>query len=155
MDTLGYFHIKRPDVVHETIDGETVIVNLENGVYYSMRNSGVDVWNLIETGANFDEFMKMMLDRYEGSPDEIKKALTDLLVVLQKEGLLQVSSTKRSVSRSPQSIVKGEKIKFIPPVLEKYSDLQELLLLDPIHEVDEEGWPNKPEDNASNDVKSG
>jgi hypothetical protein len=33
MDMLPYFNIKRPDVVHETIDGETVIVNLENGVY--------------------------------------------------------------------------------------------------------------------------
>ena len=32
------------------------------------------------------------------------------------------------------------------PVLNKYSDMQDLLLLDPIHDVDEEaGWPtNKP-----------
>ena len=28
MDMLAYFNIKKPDVVHETIDGETVIVKL-------------------------------------------------------------------------------------------------------------------------------
>ena len=28
------------------------------------------------------------------------------------------------------------------PRLDKYTDMQELLLLDPIHEVDERGWPN-------------
>jgi hypothetical protein len=29
------------------------------------------------------------------------------------------------------------------PKLGKYTDMQELLLLDPVHEVDEAGWPNK------------
>jgi hypothetical protein len=28
------------------------------------------------------------------------------------------------------------------PVLDKYTDMQELLLLDPIHEVDDAGWPH-------------
>jgi hypothetical protein len=32
---------------------------------------------------------------------------------------------------------------FTQPVLEVYTDMQDLLLLDPIHEVDEEaGWPS-------------
>src|SRR4051794_38301552 len=29
------------------------------------------------------------------------------------------------------------------PALNKYTDMQELLLLDPVHEVDEAGWPSK------------
>ena len=32
---------------------------------------------------------------------------------------------------------------FSPPVFEKFMDLQDLLLLDPIHEVDEIGWPHQ------------
>jgi hypothetical protein len=27
--------------------------------------------------------------------------------------------------------------------LQKFTDMQELLLLDPIHEVDERGWPHR------------
>ncbi len=155
METLGYFNIKRPDVIHETIDGETVIVNLENGVYYSLRNSGVDIWNLIETGANFEDLTNMMIDRYDGSPEDIKKAVSELLIVLQQEGLAQVSSTKRTVSQTPQALREGGKQKFEPPLLEKYSDMQELLLLDPIHEVDEEGWPHKVEDGGQGNVGQG
>jgi len=30
---------------------------------------------------------------------------------------------------------------FEPPVLTTFSDMQELLWLDPIHEVDDAGWP--------------
>jgi hypothetical protein len=151
MEQLGFFNINRPDVVHETIDGETVIVNLENGIYYSLRKSGVDVWNLIETGANFEELISLILDRYDGSPEEIRNAINELLVVLQREGLVQVSTTKRTISQAPQPLTGGEKVKFEAPILEKYSDMQELLLLDPIHEVDEDGWPHKAqEDGASN-----
>jgi len=146
MDTLGYFNINRPDVVHETIDGETVIVNLENGIYYSLLNSGLDIWNLIETGANFEEITSAMIARYDGPPESIKKNTNELLIALQKEGLVQVSSIKRSVSQTPKALREGGKQIYEPPLLEKYSDMKELLLLDPIHEVDEEGWPHKAED---------
>ena len=152
METLGSFSIKRPDVVDETIDGETVIVNLENGVYYSLRNSGVDVWNFIENGGNLDEITEFILGRYNGSAEEIKKAIAALLIQLQQEGLVQVSSAQRSKGQQNQAAPNGDKIMFEPPVLEKYSDMQELLLLDPIHEVDEEGWPNKADDSNLTDA---
>ena len=37
---------------------------------------------------------------------------------------------------------KTEKLGFEAPILQKYTDMQDLLLLDPIHEVDEAGWPH-------------
>jgi hypothetical protein len=33
--------------------------------------------------------------------------------------------------------------RFVEPALNKYTDMQELLLLDPVHEVSEAGWPSK------------
>lgn len=155
MDMLGYFSVKKPDVVHETIDGETVIVNLENGIYYSLRNSGVDIWNLLETGANLDELGEAMISRFDGSPDEIRRAITELLVALQQEGLVKVSSAKLGDGQTDPVQPKSEKAKFEVPVLEKYSDMQELLLLDPIHEVDEEGWPHKAVDNGTGNAGEG
>jgi hypothetical protein len=155
MDMLGYFSVKKPDVVHETIDGETVIVNLENGIYYSLRNSGVDMWNLLEAGANLDELTEAMIGRFDGSQDEIRRAITELLVVLQQEGLVKVSSTKREDSQTDLVQPLNEKKKFDVPVLEKYSDMQELLLLDPIHEVDEEGWPHKAEESGTGNAEEG
>ena len=47
---------------------------------------------------------------------------------LETSGLLQAAGPAVTV-------VPGE------PVLEKYTDMQELLLLDPIHDVEEAGWP--------------
>jgi hypothetical protein len=32
---------------------------------------------------------------------------------------------------------------FMPPELEVFTDMKDLLLLDPIHAIGEAGWPNK------------
>jgi hypothetical protein len=153
MDMLPAFHIKKPDVVHETIDGETVIVNLENGVYYSLRDSAVDIWNMIEGGANAEELLGMLLSRYEGSREDMQKAVVNLLVNLQQEGLVRVSTTRATSDTGASAPVSGPKTAFVQPRLEKYSDMQELLLLDPIHEVDQDGWPNKAEGDVRGDAR--
>jgi hypothetical protein len=36
----------------------------------------------------------------------------------------------------------GEPAAFEPPLLEKFTDMEDLLLLDPVHEVDGRGWPH-------------
>ena len=38
----------------------------------------------------------------------------------------------------------SEKRPYVPPQIERFTDMQELLLLDPIHEVDDTGWPHTP-----------
>jgi hypothetical protein len=31
---------------------------------------------------------------------------------------------------------------FVAPRLERYTDMQEIILLDPVHKVDSQGWPH-------------
>jgi hypothetical protein len=38
------------------------------------------------------------------------------------------------------------KAPFAEPALEKHTDMQDLILLDPVHEVDARGWPHAAED---------
>ena len=42
-------------VVHETIDGETVVINLATGNYYSIEGSGADLWSRLLAGETADE----------------------------------------------------------------------------------------------------
>ena len=75
-----------------------------------------------------------------------KQSYVDRIAELQQEDLIVPDDAKK-----PQRI-KGldvrieagsetEKPSFEAPILHKYTDMQDLLLLDPIHEVDEAGWP--------------
>ena len=139
--------INEPNVVHENIDGETVILNLDSGNYYSIVDVGADIWNYIEKGAPVIEIMPLILENYECSRGDEENDVNSFITQLQQEGLVIPIDNKLADSPLPnnwkeQITAKKNKTVFNVPVLNKYTDMQDLLLLDPIHEVDATGWPS-------------
>ena len=147
MTSSGRFTINTPKVIHETFDDEVVIVNLGSGNYYSVNNVGADIWRLIERGVLMDDMIEGIGHLYEGSRGEIERAVDSLVDELQREGLIVPAPTTEPESTrgqrpSPDVESKAGRRPFEMPMLQKYTDMQELMLLDPIHEVDETGWPS-------------
>lgn len=136
-----------PKLAHETIDREVVIVDLHNGNYYSMDKVGADVWCLIELNHSVGEIINEISHYHDRSREDIENVISQLISDLKNEGLIIADSDKTSksdVSSHPQ-FKKGtanNKNSFERPILRKYTDMQDLLLLDPIHQVEETGWPN-------------
>ena len=148
------FRINSPTVTHETIDGEAVIINLDSGNYYSLVEVGSLIWGLIDRGASESEVINLILETYQCNATDIDRGVQELLAQLQQENLIVPFEGARSLDRSqfsPEQPAQNshEKLPFNPPLLYKYSDMQELLLLDPIHDVDDTGWP-KPNPNPAN-----
>jgi hypothetical protein len=138
------FRVNTPTVTHETIDGEAVIINLDSGNYYSLVDVGSFIWGLIETGASASEVQNRVLQSYQGDATDIDRGVQELLVQLQQENLIvpvDAAEAFTQLNQEPSSNNNHEKPSFNPPLLNKYSDMQELLLLDPIHDVDDAGWP--------------
>src|SRR6185503_7496625 len=138
------FRVNTPTVTHETIDGEAVIINLDSGNYYSLVEVGSFIWGLIEKGASASDVRNVILQTYQGNAGDIDRGVQELLAQLQQENLIvPVDGTAEAfdLSQAAPSNKGHEKPSFNPPLLHKYSDMQELLLLDPIHDVDDAGWP--------------
>lgn len=147
MKTNTAFTVNAPKVVHETIEGEVVVVNLEKGDYYSLVKTGAYVWNEIIRGTSQGDIIEEMIRHYDASHDHIENAVNEFLERLQQEELIIPKSPNESKSPTKpegqeQTNARTEKLDFEPPSLQKYTDMEELLALDPIHEVDEIGWPN-------------
>lgn len=137
------FRVNTPTVTHETIDGEAVIINLDSGNYYSLVEVGSFIWGLVEKGASASEVQHLVRQTYQGEAIDIDRGVKELLGQLQQENLIVPvdgagASALTDVLSSNNS---HEKPSFNRPSLHKYSDMQELLLLDPIHDVDDAGWP--------------
>jgi len=49
------FGVRSEEIAYKTLDGETIIINLVNGVYYSLPGVGSEVWELIATGRSLAE----------------------------------------------------------------------------------------------------
>lgn len=140
-----YFKINTPQVTHETIDGEAVIVNLYTGNYYSMNGVGATVWQLIDLGASKNEIIEIINQNYKGDLSKIENCISYLIEQMKDEGLISLQkkfNSKEKIDFKTPSITNGkDKPVFESPSLNKYTDMQDLLLLDPIHEVDDSGWP--------------
>jgi len=125
----------------ETIDGETIIIHLGTGSYYSLQQAGAAIWSAIERSADEGQILEELLSRYDASPVEGESAAKALLAELQSESL--VIQTANGSSYVPQADATTEQRKaFVLPKLEKHTDMQDIILLDPVHEVDDRGWPN-------------
>lgn len=147
MGNGDYLKINEPNIVHENIDGETVILNLDSGNYYSVVNVGADIWTYIEKGVPVSEILPLIRNNYECSPGDEENAVNSFITQLKQEGLVIAVEGKSDDSLLPQNwkdqiTVKSSKAAFDIPVLSKYTDMKDLLLLDPIHEVDATGWPS-------------
>jgi hypothetical protein len=147
MDRSGHFRINTPKVIHETIDGETVIVNLDSGNYYSLDKVGADIWGYIIKNFPIHRIIETVASRYTGEREEIEKAVYQFVDEMQQENLISINEAQGDVSEAyvdpgDETEQMKERSIFASPVLNKYYDMQDLLLLDPIHEVDDTGWPN-------------
>ena len=140
MNKINSFQINAPDVVSETIDGETVIINLYKGLYYNLNPSGSFIWTLIEASVSKDEILQFLKQNYSHLSDEDQAGVTQLFDRLLAEELI-VENESSAPATTPALPAPAS---FEAPVLFKYADMQDLLALDPIHDVDETGWPNQP-----------
>lgn len=147
MDLSGQFLINKPKVIRETFDDEVVIINLDSGNYYSLDKVGAEIWSLIEQAMTTGEMIEDIACRYEGERLDVEKAVAQFLCELEQENIIAAvtapqAKAKPGIIPELETHVATGKPHFEAPVLHKFTDMQELLLLDPIHEVDETGWPN-------------
>jgi hypothetical protein len=128
-----------PEIVHETVDGEVIAIDLVSGSYYSLAGSGPAVWEVLGGGASEVEIVAALGGRFEADGETITAAVATLLGQLQEANL--IVADERPGEAAPTVVGSGEKIPFEAPRLERYTDMKDYFLLDPIHEVDTAGWP--------------
>lgn len=149
METNWHLKINSSRIVHETIDGETVILNLDTGNYYSLLGTGMRIWSFIESGAGVQDIIEKMKSDYVEDGTAIGEAVQKFISELCNEGLAGPETDggggafQWPVEKEKNMPAEdGQRQAFVPPVLNRYSDMQDLLLLDPIHDVDDDaGWP--------------
>jgi hypothetical protein len=141
------FTVNRPAVFHETFDGEVVVINLKSGNYYSLQGSAAYLWSRLVAGAAGGEILDNLAALYPRQAETIEKELEAFIGLLLDEELLVPNAT--AAAPEAQDAPEENELDlecFQKPELNRYTDMQELLLLDPIHEVDDLGWPARAKD---------
>jgi hypothetical protein len=143
------FEVDRRRVVHETIDGEAILIHMETGFYYSLDGAGAEIWNALVAGCAPEEIARRLRVRREAPPGAAEEAVSALVEELREESLLDESSSPPATDAAAEGLMPGDgdnaslRLPFEAPVLHRYTDMADFMLVDPIHEVDESGWPNR------------
>lgn len=82
--------VRSPEQVSGDIDGQVVLLSIENGEYYNMNEVGSRIWALLEEPKTGDELVEQLLTEFEVERATCEQEVAAFLAHLQKDNLLQV-----------------------------------------------------------------
>lgn len=133
--------VNEPSVISESIDGETIVLNFDNGHYYSLNAVGSAIWAHLARGGTLEGISGALATRYGLDATPVHTAVTGFVARLAEERLVR-QSANGSPDDADVALDPIPAETFSPPDFEKFVDMEKLLLLDPIHEVGDGGWPH-------------
>ena len=127
----------------ESFETEVVVIHFLKGTYFSLRGASMALWAWLQTGADEATLAELLAARY-GLAAEQGRAETQKVVALLKQFDLVIENELPAPPRDAYATGAGP-ASFEESVVEAFEDLQELISIDPVHEVDpKQGWPHRP-----------
>ena len=71
-----------------TLDGESVLLNLESSTYFGLDPVGTRIWQLIERHRRLGDVLRDLLQEYEVEADVMERDLIQLVSELLGQGLV-------------------------------------------------------------------
>jgi hypothetical protein len=78
-----------PDVQGTTMEGETVLLNLSTGRYYTLNRLGSVIWERCTGQSTMADIHRAICERFEVASEQALDDLVALVNELMQEGLLQ------------------------------------------------------------------
>lgn len=135
------------EIIFEDYEDEMVLLNLPEGVYYTLDRAGADCLLTLLGAATLDAALEALGRRYTSPAGEIAAGVGELVATLGRERLvLPRADHEPGIALDANHGVSG--VPFSAPRVEQYRDIEDILKFDPVHEVTESGWPSIREDKS-------
>lgn len=125
----------------EVFEREIVVLQMAEGTYYALGGAAVALWPDLVAGRGLAR-IEVAVERRAAAAG-MGAALRAFIASLIAERMLMPIDRENPGALQLDATATDKRLE--PPTLEKHVDMQELLTLDPIHEVDpQRGWPHTP-----------
>lgn len=139
MNPQTRFAVNSPNVVCEVFDQEVVVVNLDVGIYYSIGGWAAQIWLMLQNHYCLEEIIQSLQPYCKDLPEALQASVGAYINELFAKGLIVTDTVSTSAINHALTLTPEESMPQLG--LEEFSDMQDMLLLDPVHDVDEAGWP--------------
>ena len=123
----------------ERLDGEVIIISFTTGKFYSTKGSGADVLSLLREGFSSKSIIQILSNYYPTF--EYEHSGLDLFISsLLDAGIIHETRVSKETTafQLPDDLSRSLWDK---PELLIHDEIHGLLLVDPIHDTNDEGWP--------------
>ena len=148
-----YFRPNRPRIVDETLEGETLVMDMAQGNYYSCVGASAFVWSALSAGCSTSETAELVGARYGLAPADATRDVDRFVEVLLGQEMIVANAPTEPSDRGVDRAALDAALDAAIPAgdyaglgVERFDDLADLILLDPVHEVTEAGWPHPATD---------
>ena len=132
------FKLNEEKMFYDYADGQAVVINYQTGMYYGMGLLASAILDRIIAGKNVDEIITAVKTLPQCPPD-ITERVNGFVKELQEKEII-VDGPAASGGSEPlanEVAEDGFDLK-----LDMFAEMADLLLADPVHDVDmKEGWP--------------
>ena len=77
-----------PEMLSSNMDGETVMMSLENSEYYGLNEIGTRIWELTEKKISVKNLIKILMDEYDVDENTCRTDVLEFLKELGKKKLI-------------------------------------------------------------------
>lgn len=82
--------IRSEQVTWKALEGESVLLHLETGVYYTLNETGTAAWELFDGATPLTAIGEVLCARFNVPSAEVGQDLLELLRTLMEEGLVRI-----------------------------------------------------------------
>ena len=136
------FVANSPEIAVEAFEDGTVMINFLTGRYFSLNPLGDLIWSSLGDGATAAEIGGALRSYgLSGTPEpqELETQVEDFLELLREHRLVAERLGERAAFAAPAACALAV---YERPSVQVFDDLADLILLDPVHDVNEQfGWP--------------
>jgi hypothetical protein len=76
------------DVIARELEGETVLLNLETGIYFGLDQVGTRIWQLLGAGGPLQAILETLAAEYDAERGMLERDLVRFVSQLEAKGLV-------------------------------------------------------------------
>jgi hypothetical protein len=117
------------EVIGKVLDGEAILINLATGSYYAIPDVGAFIWQAIVEQCSLGEIAVRVNANYDVSLEQARADMLQFAARLMDENIVAPASD--APGDSPAPAPPTQRAPYAAPTLTVYSDMRNLLALDP------------------------
>lgn len=83
--------MRNPDLIAAEMDGDVVMLSIENGQYYGLTGIAPRIWECLEAPQSVDELLADLLQYYDVAEDVLRADLDVFLADMRNNGLIRLA----------------------------------------------------------------